>query len=145
MRLTSLLLAAALAFVPVPLLAGMGFLPSSSEAVATTYRQLAESAELRMQVISFFVLVLLVCPLGAGWLWNSLRRDFPRMPRIGYFRSLGLVALWGLLFLVVLTMIAATRELMTPGSWQKQGLLYQLTATPPAAPNHAPKPAEKKP
>src|SRR5262249_55804861 len=34
--------------------------------------------------------------------------------------------LWGLLFLLVLTMISGARELMTPGAWEKQGLTYRL-------------------
>jgi hypothetical protein len=37
-----------------------------------------------------------------------------------------LVALWGLLFVLVLTMISGARELMTPGAWRKQGLTYTL-------------------
>ena len=54
-------------------------------------------------------------------------------------------AIWGLLFLVVLTMIAAARETMTPGSWRKKGLLYELPssqspATPPAKPTEEEKP-----
>ena len=107
-----------------------------------TFR-LTELGEMRMQVISFFLVVLLVCPLAVRWLWNSLARDFPRLPRITYGKSLGLVASWGLLFLVVLTMIAATREVMTPGSWQKKGLLYEVANPPASAPDH--KPAEKQP
>jgi hypothetical protein len=97
--------------------------------------RLTRSSEMRLEAISFFVAVLLVSPLAVRWLWNLVARDFPRMPRITYFRSLALVAIWGLLFLVVLTMIAAARELMTPGAWQKQGLLYKLPASQaPAAP-----------
>ena len=62
------------------------------------------------------------------------------MPRISYGKSLALVVIWGLLFLVVLTMIAAAREMMTPGTWQKQGLLYKLPAS--QAPEQA---GEKRP
>jgi hypothetical protein len=93
---------------------------------------------LRVQAISFFLLVLLLSPLAACWLWNSLGRDFPRLPRISYAKSLVLVAIWGLLSLVVLTMIATTREMMTPGSWRKQGLLYRAAGSPPAAPDDTP-------
>jgi hypothetical protein len=91
-----------------------------------------------MEAISFFLLVLLLAPLAARWLWNSLGRDFPRLPRIGYGKSLVLVAIWGLLSLVVLTMIATTREMMTPGSWRKQGLLYRAASPPAAAPDDMP-------
>lgn len=39
---------------------------------------------------------------------------------------MGLVVLWGLLFIVVLAMISGARELMTPGAWEKQGATYRL-------------------
>ncbi len=127
-----LLAAMAMAGMPSPL-------PTD---VAKTLR-LTEAAEMRLEAISFFVAVLLVSPLLVRWLWNSVARDFPRMPRITYGKSLALVVIWGLLFLVVLTMIAATRELMTPGAWQKQGLLYKLPPSQsPAAPE--PKQGEEK-
>lgn len=95
--------------------------------VARTLR-LTESAEMRFQAISFFLATLLAAAFVVRWLWNFLVRDFPRLPRMTYGKSLAVVVLWGLLFLVVLTMIATTRETMTPGAWQKQGLLYQLTS-----------------
>ena len=59
-------------------------------------------------------------------LWNSLRKSFTRLPRLNYPRAIGLVVLWGLLFIVVLTMISGARELMTPGAWEKQGATYRL-------------------
>jgi hypothetical protein len=59
-------------------------------------------------------------------LWNSLAKDFTKLPRLGYGRSLALVVLWGFLFLFVLTMIAGARELMTPEAWQLQGLTYKI-------------------
>ena len=45
---------------------------------------------------------------------------------LSYGRSLALVTLWGLAFVVVLTMISGARELMTPGAWRKQGWTYAL-------------------
>jgi len=95
---------------------------------------LTEAGRMRYETISFFLLVLLLSALVVGWLWNGLAKDFPKMPRLSFGRALGVVVAWGLLFLVVLTMIAATREAMTPGVWQKQGLLYSLPADPSAAP-----------
>jgi hypothetical protein len=66
-------------------------------------------------------------------LWQYLRKDIPWLPALTYGRSLSLVVLWGLLFVVVLTMISGARELMTPGAWQKQGWTYRLAepASPP--------------
>jgi hypothetical protein len=89
---------------------------------------------LRVQAISFFLAVLLL----SGWLvkglWNFARRDFPRLPVLSYGRALGMVGLWGLSFVIVLTMISGARELMTPGAWRKQGWTYKLAnASPPEA------------
>jgi hypothetical protein len=42
-------------------------------------------------------------------------------------RAVAGVFLWGLLFIIVLTMISGARELMTPGAWEKQGVTYRLT------------------
>ena len=110
----------------LPAMAGMASpLPLD---VAKSLR-LTGPSEMRLEAISLFVAALLISPLVVRWLWNSVARDFPRMPRITYGKSLALVVIWGLLFLVVLTMIAGTRELMTPGTWQKQGLLYTLPAS----------------
>ena len=87
---------------------------------------------LRVQAISFFLAVLLL----SGWLvkglWNFARRDFPKLPVLSYGRALGLVGLWGLSFVIVLTMISGARELMTPGAWRKQGWTYKLANASPA-------------
>jgi len=110
-----------------PLLAGM---PTA---------ELSEWGELRLQTISFFLLGFLISSLVVWRIWNSLRRDFPRLPQLSIGKASGLVLLWGLLFIVVLTMISGARELMTPGAWEKQGATYKLKSTPkvaqPSAPN----------
>lgn len=80
----------------------------------------------QVQALSFFLASLFVGAFAVQWLWNHARRDFPVLPQISYRRSLSLVVLWGLLFVVVLTMISGARELMTPGAWRKQGWTYQL-------------------
>jgi hypothetical protein len=105
-----------LASLTSPLLAGM---PSFT---------LTDLWSMRVQSISFFLLVLLLSALGVKWLWNYLRRDFAKLPQLTYLRSLSLVILLGLLFMVVLTMISGARELMTPGAWKKQGATYALSA-----------------
>src|SRR5262245_50494998 len=87
---------------------------------------LTDAASMRLQSISFFLVVFLVSALVIRWIWNALRTDFPKLPRLSYLKSLGLVGLWGLLFLLVLTMISGARELMTPGAWKKDGLTYTL-------------------
>lgn len=87
---------------------------------------LTDAASMRLQSISFFLLVFLLSALVIRWIWNALTTDFPRLPRLSYPKALGLVGLWGLLFLLVLTMISGARELMTPGAWKKDGITYTL-------------------
>jgi hypothetical protein len=87
---------------------------------------LTEIARMRLQGISFFLVALLTSSGLIQLLWNYLRKDFSAMPRLTYGKALGVVGLWGLLFVLVLTMISGARELMTPGAWEKQGLTYRL-------------------
>lgn len=88
--------------------------------------KLNESAEARLEAISFFLVVLLLATVVIRTLWNYLQRDFPALPRLSFGKALAGVVLWGMLFIIVLTMISGARELMTPGAWHKQGLTYQL-------------------
>jgi hypothetical protein len=100
---------------------------------------------MRVQTISFFLVCFLVCSWVVRALWNSARWDFPGLPELSYSRATGLVTLWGLLFVLVLTMISGARELMTPGAWKKQGLTYKLAEESPAAPSPAvPREAERR-
>ena len=87
---------------------------------------LTDAASMRLQSISFFLAVFLVSALVVRWIWNAFAADYPRLPRLSYFKALGVVGLWGLLFLLVLTMISGARELMTPGAWKKDGVTYSL-------------------
>ncbi|MHB1422980.1 MAG: hypothetical protein ACYC3I_07260 [Gemmataceae bacterium] len=95
---------------------------------------LTDLARLRVQSISFFLAALLLSSWLVQLLWNYLRRDFSFLPRLGYGKALGAVILWGLLFVLVLTMISGARELMTPGAWEKQGATYRLSQQPAAEP-----------
>lgn len=87
---------------------------------------LTDFARLRLETASFFLVGLLVSAAVVRWCWNLLARDFPRLPPLRYGGALGLVALWSLLFVIVLTMISGARELMTPGAWVRQGMTYKL-------------------
>lgn len=92
---------------------------------------LTEIAQMRMEAISFFLVVLLASAWIVQRIWNGLRGDFASpLPYLSYKRALGVIALWGLLFGLILTMISGARELMTPGAWTKQGLTYKLTQPP---------------
>jgi hypothetical protein len=84
-----------------------------------------------LQGFSFFVVSLLLSAWAVKGLWHVLRKDLTWLPTLSYRRALSLVILWGLLFVVVLTMISGARELMTPGAWQKNGWTYELAEPPP--------------
>jgi|SRR5215217_88007 len=92
---------------------------------------LTDIAEQRLEAISFFIAIFLLVSLGVWALWNGLRRDVPRLPRLSYRASLALVFLLGLGLQLVLSMIAGGRELMTPGAWEKKGVTYQVIPAPP--------------
>jgi hypothetical protein len=97
---------------------------------------LSDVARLRVQTISFFLVALLLSAWLIQLLWNYLRKDFVALPRLTYGKAVGVVVLWGLLFVLVLTMISGARELMTPGAWEKNGLTYRLARdTAPAYPD----------
>lgn len=87
---------------------------------------LSEVAQLRFEAISFFLIVFLLAALAIKLLWNWLGSDFAWLPRLTYAKAIGLTTLWGLLFVIVLTMISGARELMTPGAWIKKGATYKL-------------------
>lgn len=89
---------------------------------------LNEVARMRLQTISFFLLGFLLSAWFIQLLWNRLRTDFTRLPRLSYGKALGIVVLWGFLFVLVLTMISGARELLTPGAWEKQGATYRLAS-----------------
>jgi hypothetical protein len=92
---------------------------------------LTDLARMRIQTLSFFLLGFIVSSWIIQRIWNSLRADFPRLPRLSYSRALGVVTLWGLLFVLILTMISGARELMTPGAWKKTGFTYKLAEDKP--------------
>jgi hypothetical protein len=104
-------------------LAGM---PSVLSEDFSTYLRLNSEPHQRFQAISFFLVGLLAAAGLVRVLWNVLARDFPRLPRLTYIKSLVLVLMWGCAFLVVLTMIAGARELMTPGAWKKDGVTFSV-------------------
>ena len=90
---------------------------------------LTEVASMRLEAISFFLVGFLLSSAAIRWLWNWLATDFAWLPRLSYAKACGLVGLWGLLFVIVLTMISGARELMTPGAWKKNGATYKLAST----------------
>lgn len=63
----------------------------------------------RAEELSFFLVVFLLSAWGVQGLWNFLRRDFPRLPRLSYRGAVAAVLLWGLAMVVVLTMISGAQ------------------------------------
>jgi hypothetical protein len=92
----------------------------------TTVFRLREEPELRLQVISFFLLGLVIAAFLVKCSWNGLRREFSRLPVLTYGKAMMITIAWGLLFCIVLVMISGARELMTPGAWKKSGAVYEL-------------------
>jgi hypothetical protein len=97
--------------------------PSRDDSVVA---RLSDFGVLRFQTLSFFLVVFLLSALAFQWLWNWLQRDFPWLSRLSFGKAVGVVFLWSLLLIIVLTMISGARELMTPGAWKKQGFTYKL-------------------
>ena len=138
-RSRTVLAAMRMAGIGGPALAGMpALLPSDwtadNPASILNLERTSPVVGWQVQALSFFLACLIVGAFAVQWLWNHARRDFPVLPQISYRRSLSLVVMWGLLFVVVLTMISGARELMTPGAWRKQGWTYQLDEQRPATP-----------
>ena len=107
-------------------LAGM---PSPLPDDITTFLSLSAPFRERLQSISFFLLGVFVFTLAIQGLWNYLAVDFRWLPRLNVGRAFTLVVLLGTLFVLVLTMISGTRELLTPGAWKKVGWTYKLQST----------------
>jgi len=138
MRVTVFLLVIGL-FGVLPSIAEAG-MPSPLPINPRRVLRLSDSALSRFEAISFFVLVFLLAAKGIQMLWNYFRRDFPKLPRLSFGKALAGLFLWGLLFVIVLTMISGARELMTPGAWEKRGATYRLTGGEQAATANDPDP-----
>ncbi len=91
-----------------------------------TFVKLSSTWLARAQAISFFAVALIASALFVRFAWNSLARDLTFLPRLSFRGAMSGVVLWGLGFIVVLTMIAGARELMTPGAWTQEGATYKL-------------------
>lgn len=89
--------------------------------------RLTDVAGARLDSISFFLAIYVVCALMFRWVWNVLARDFSWMPRLTFKKSLAVLVVAGLFMYFILTMISGARELLTPGAWDRNGYGYNLT------------------
>ncbi len=108
----------------------VAFLGSRTVHAGMTVYDLNDVVRLRLQDISFFAFLFLLCGWGMKALWNYMARDFKSMPRLNYGRALALTAILSLFMGLVLSMISGARELMTPEAWRKQGHGYKLNLAP---------------
>jgi len=99
--------------------------PSSAFAGMTVY-SLSEIAAARLDVISFFCLLVLILAWVFKKCWNALAADVTWIPALTYKSSLGAITVAALFCGLILTMISGARELMTPGAWDKVGTGYKL-------------------
>jgi len=120
---TAAILASALG-APRPAVAGM----------PTVTVSLTDMAEIRLQNISFFLAGFLLSAYLIRLLWNYLGKELPALPHLSYPRALAVTAVWGLVFVLVLTMISGARELMTPAAWEKDGRLFKIKEDSKASP-----------
>src|SRR5437868_4219374 len=100
-------------------------LVSSADAGMTVYA-LNDIYRLRLQEISFFLLLLVICAFVFKLLWNHAVQGFTSVPRVKFLQSLSICLLFGVAMLLILTMISGIREVLTPGAWRKQGTSYRL-------------------
>jgi hypothetical protein len=87
---------------------------------------LRDVVRLRLEEISFFIVLLLACSFAFQLLWNFAFKGFKAIPRLRFRQALCLALLFGLVMLLILTMISGIREVLTPGAWRKQGTSYRL-------------------
>lgn len=87
---------------------------------------LRDVVRLRLEEISFFIVLLIVCSFAFQLLWNFAFKGFRAIPRLKFRQALCLALLFGLMMLLILTMISGIREVLTPGAWRKQGTSYRL-------------------
>jgi len=104
----------------------------SAHAGMTAYG-LRDIYRLRLEEISFFVVLLLASVFMVKFLWNHAFQNSPRVPRLRFTQAACLTILFGLSTLLVLTMISGIREVLTPEAWRHQGTSYRLNA-----PGHEP-------
>ncbi|MEO7676095.1 MAG: hypothetical protein ABIV39_04945 [Verrucomicrobiota bacterium] len=97
----------------------------SAKAGMTVYG-LRDIYRLRLEEISFFIVLFLTCAFLFKLLWNYAIKGFSFLPRLKYLQALCLSVLFGLLTLLILTMISGIREVLTPGAWRHQGTSYRL-------------------
>ena len=68
-------------------------------------------SELRLMHFSFFMSLMIGTPLILSKMSDFYRKDFPKLPKLGYFKSLALVLVCGLSFQLTLGLFMDTHSL----------------------------------
>lgn len=101
-------------------------LPVMPANAGMTVYGLRDVVRLRVEEISFFIVLLIACSFAFKLLWNFAFKGFNAVPRLKFPQALCLSLLLGLGTLLILTMISGIREVLTPGAWRHQGTSYRL-------------------
>ncbi len=104
----------------------LGLLTAPSARAGMTVYGLSDVHRLRLEEVSFFVFLLLLCALVFKVLWNHAVKGFAGLPRIKFLQALSVCLILGAATLLILTMISGIREVLTPDAWRKQGTSYRL-------------------
>ena len=86
------------------------FIPSIAWACGSRWVINALS-ELRLMHFSFFMSLMIGTPLILSKMSDFYRKDFPKLPKLGYFKSLALVLVCGLSFQLTLGLFMDTHSL----------------------------------
>ena len=93
-----------------------------------TVYDLNDIYRLGAEEISFFVFLLIFSSVLFRLAWNSVVKAVPRLPKLGYRQALCASFVFGLMMLLILTMISGIREVLTPEAWHRQGSHYRLNS-----------------
>ena len=91
-----------------------------------------EVTRLRVEGVSFFLLVLFLSALGVQGVWNALTADFPRWSRLSYAKAVGVVVLWALICVPIYVTLSEFQKWRSPGPKPPVTSLETL-ADPPAS------------
>lgn len=109
----------------IPAVAVTLFITLPAHAGMTVYG-LRDIYRLRLEEISFSIVLLLLCSGLFQLLWNYAIKGLNFLPRLKFFQSVCLSICLERLTLLILTMISGIREVLVPGAWRRQGTSYRL-------------------
>jgi hypothetical protein len=82
-------------------------------------------AERLIGISTAIFIIMVIAAIPVMFCWNALVGDSSRFKRLNYLKSLGVVFLGGCFFVLILSMVAGSRELFSPGAWVPNGIVSQ--------------------